>query len=478
MQRIAAILLLLLALTTLGACPRGGTTSGGAAGTAGAQGSAATQTPQPWRVQYPPEALNYLLASLQHPTEPGYPPLGPAWLVVAQLPDLEYGTPGAAAPELRKLIEEQVRQAKGNPPPELACAWLSCQHKAADRFIALQLNAGKPEYSIALRYTWLPAMLAAMEPKKFTAPVAQAVLNSIDRWGPDQTNLPTFHEMMKGLAEHSDETVRLRAIGCLLALGQASDEQRQYLKETLREGKPELLPAACEAVRFSRDKSFADALVPLVANTKLGDDGAASNTTAAQLFGSNALAFLGDSQAAMMRTRLLGAADPLVRWQARLGELLNGIPKPWYDALEAKGITDRNMWVTLQTPGAAGVALLHTYELAAANPDASLRLQAAQQLNRSPDYASNPLGVKLMLQLVSDKEAVVREACWYTCARQSRGRGAQWDTLAAQADSTVADKTQDPLVRLAAACCLLKWAELPLAEASAAIAADASGKGA
>lgn len=459
MQRAIAIISLVLLAALLAACPRGGT--GGPAGgpTAGKPGAA--PAPAAWHPKYPAEPMKYVLAALKQPTQPGYPPLGPSWLVLAQLDSLDQRSAGAEAGELRTLIEQQVKDAKGNPPPELACAWLSCQPRPAAAYIAAQLNAGKAEYAIALSYKWPPQLLRQLKPLEFPTAAAQGVLNSIESRGHLETNSEEFYALLKGLAEHSDELVRLRAIGCLLVQGQASEEQLQYLKDTLKAGKESLIPAATEAVRFSRDETLTDSLVALVANVKLGDEGQSGSASADQLFGSNALAFLSGGQAEMMRSKLLGAVDPLVRWQARLGQLMNGQPKPWYDALAAKGIADSEMWITLQTPDAAAMALLHTYELAAASADAPLRLQAAQQLNRSPAYASNPLGLKLLQQLAGDKEAAVREAGWYTCARLVQDEGPQWLPLQALADEALADTAQQPQVRLAAVCFLLKWAEQP-----------------
>lgn len=441
--RLIPLLAVLALIFGCGACSRDG---------AGA--------PQRAAADYPPAALNYLSACLETPAAEETAPLGPAWLAIAPLTGLADAPADSPAGKLRALVLKQVAEAQGQPPPELVCAWLACDLNAASRFIGDRLNENDSQYAAAL--AWLPdAQYLRLRPAGFDLACAHRVLNALPADGAPAAEVPGRLKLLSALAVHGEAAVRLRAIGQLAALQQATPEQLKFVTDTLAGGDLKLIPAACEAVRLSRDPLLADALVPLVAQTKLSAKAEQQVASTSELFGSNALAFLGGDQAQLMRQKLLGAADSTVRWQARLGELLNGDAAPWDAGVSELGIADPDIWVTLATPGIADAALLATFELAARNPQPELRLQAAQHLNQSAGATSETRVVELLSRLVADESPQVQEAAWYTCAQRSRHASGTYSALNAQAATVLADAGAEPAVRLAAASCLLNTAAAP-----------------
>jgi hypothetical protein len=261
--------------------------------------------------------------------------------------------------------------------------------------------------------------------------------------------------LLQQLAQSSEPRTQLRAIGYLCALGQASPKQVALLKEALRSDRINSLSAAAEACRICRDPALAAVLVNPAALIPLGDaplaGGAQPESTG--LYASYALAYLPGDQAKLLRTKLLDAADKRIRWQGRLGELLHGDIKPWYDAVLAADPGDPDMWLTIQPESVADPALLLTYKKTADAADPEVRLRTAQHLNRYGAAASDRLVGEILAKLIADEVPEVAAQAWHSAAvirLPGRGNAAQL---------AVDDAAQPATVRLAAAFYVMRQAE-------------------
>lgn len=395
---------------------------------------------------YSTAVLEYVEQCLGHPTEPGYPPLEPVWLVIAQLNRLAE-TPAAGS--LCAAVSRMVQQAGDAPPPQLVAAWLACEPEPAQAFIAGSLAGGDPRYIDSLSFSPESGreVLGAMKLSELEADLAQRIVRLIIRW-PRQAG--GDGPLLGQLADHANATARLQAIGLLAALDEASERQLKELGDAVRAA-DETLPAAAEGIRLSGDGDLAGALVTLAAKANLGDEDPEAARQREVLYASYALTGLPGEQARLLRRKLLGAVDPTVRWQARLGELLHGEPSYWDEAVVARGVDDPEMWMALDPPEAWHALLLPTLARAVAQP--GTRIAAAAQLNRYGALASDRGVIELVDELLSDAEAGVHGAAWLAA-----GTLGLWDQ-AEGAEAAALDEAVDPAVRIAAAFCALRAAE-------------------
>ncbi|MBN2082656.1 hypothetical protein JW859_10695 [bacterium] len=435
---------LICALLLLPGCPRQPADAPAANKTTARQTEA---QPEPVAVHYPAVARDYLFACLQHPTESGYPPLGPAWQLLGQLRHCS-SDPELAA--LNRRVTGMVEAAGGEPVPELATAWLAVEPEQATEFIAAKLAADAEGYLDALAYRpeIALAIFADTDPLALSAAGQLYLVRMLVAWRPLSAD---YLPLLTKLAQAEAPKARLQAIGMLIPLGSASDEQWQELWHAGHDGGADM-EAAVEGIRLSGDGGFADALVPHAAKARLGE-AQESKPQHEVLYAAYALTFLPGEQAQLMRRKLLAAADPTVRWAARLGELLHGTPRPWEEAVAAEGATVPALLVALQPKQVVHPDLLPTYTLLAGQPDASLRIMVASHLNRYTPYTSYPAAAELATGLAADTAPEVRAAAWLAIAELGL------PDLGAEAAAIVADETQSGEVRLAAAAYLMMQAD-------------------
>ncbi|GEM_PF-3317277 len=413
-------------------------------GAASEQAESADAEPAP----YSAAVLDYVEQCLSHPTEPGYPPLEPVWLTIAQLERLA-DTPAAAG--LRAAVSRMVEQAGELPPPQLVAAWLGCEPQAAGAFIADSLAAGDVRYIDSLSFS--PAagrkLLGEMELAELEADPVRRIVRLMLRWPRDAGGDVV---LLRQLAEQPNATARLQAIGLLAALGEADERQLDQLGAAVRAA-DETLPAAAEGIRLSGDAELAGALVNLAAGARLGDEDPEQPKQREVLYASYALTGLPGEQARLLRAKLLGSADPTVRWEARLGELLQGEPSWWDEAVRAGGADDPEIWMALDPPDVSHPLLLPTLRAAASLDDPHWRSLVAAQLNRYGALASDREVRELVDLLLGDADAAVRGAAW-----SAAGTLGLWD-LAEEAEMAAVDEAEDPAVRIGAALCALRAAE-------------------
>lgn len=447
-------LLLILSLVLLG-CPTADAPSGTATEGSSTQGVSPVSSKDARAAKhYPKAAIDYVVQSLRHPTEPGYPPLSSTWLVIARMDCI------ATAPEavnVRTVVMEQVANAGGQVLPELTAAWLAVSPEEAAEHISGLLAAG--EYSVLNALWHQPELgqdlLAGLDFATLEGRDGITAIKLLTHWE-RMTGKPINIELLKELAGSADSDIRLQAIGLLIAQGISGPVQREELRNAAR-NQPVLLAAASEGIKLSRDGSLADALVPLAAKTQMGELDPEVQKQREPMYAAYALAYLPGEQAQLMRRKLLGAVDPAVRWQARLGELLHGDPAYWQAAVDKGGIDDFDMWVALEPEDAWHVDLLPTYAEAAQSEDPRQRSLAALHLNRYRSLTSNETVLEIITALVADDNEETRAIAWYTAGELGLS------ALREQALGIVESADKPGAERIAAAYCALKLAEAPLA---------------
>jgi hypothetical protein len=412
-------------------------------------GAAATAQP----TADPAPALEFIRQALAKPATDGQAPLGPVWNTIARLA----GTPQAAAlAPLRETISQQAAAGGEAVPPQLVGAWLAVEPKPAQQFIRAKLKNGQYTYLQALACS--PALLrqelARLDLTKLPLDCAQLTLELLRRAGVTKDDA----SLLKQLARHASPQISLRAIGYLKALGACTPQQEQTLLAGVASKDQTVYVAALEGVKCSGAEGYADKLVPLVATVEMGDEDAAAKKDPRVLYAAYALAYLPGQQAELMRSNLLGARDPQVRWQARLGELLHGQPKYWNDAVDLFGCANKDLCTALQPPEALDPALLPLYAKAAQAEDVQVRVQAAQQLARYTTSGERGQAAGLLAQLAVDNDPQVAAAAFDSAAQLKLAE------LIPAAQAALEQKELPWEARLAAAGMLLAFAPATTAE--------------
>jgi hypothetical protein len=447
--------------------PAAGPNSAGGGGTAGVQA-----------FSWPQEALAYLQQSLEHPTAEGNSPLGPVCQVVAQFP--QAGTDPAFA-AVRQAVLRWRGQMGESVASEIVAAWLAIEPGPASDQIVKRIAKGEDAVFQGLSSDAAAgrAVLERVDQAKLTPIQASRVLDLLRIWGGAQAK---DKKLLEVLAKR-EPVIGWRALGYLVKLFPEDETYFKKLDAAIRNAKPAELSAAVEAAKISGDAKVADALVLLVAHATLGPErvdrsaGAAGKPDAKKAaapgkpqpsspqhdavkvaLGAYAFAYLPGDQAQYARRKLLEAADPLLRWQARLGELLHGDAKPWNDAVQAQGVEQSAMWVVLEPPEAWEAALIPTYAKAAQSKDGMTRGKSALQLNRYASCESDRSVLATLSRLASDTDPDVRETAWYTLGKL------RLDPTAADPLTVVNDAQAPAGVRLAAAYTALRLAGPPAAK--------------
>jgi hypothetical protein len=456
LQLPVACLLLATALL-LGSCPAQehggsdaatGNTSAGVAGTAGgAGGGTASLSPAP-----PPDiapALDYIRWAAKLPAPDGAPPASLVWNAVARLAG--YGSSTALLQPLEPLLQGHIDAAPGGISPQLAGAWLAVSGQPGYSFIADKLAAGQYSYLQPLQFDAAAArgLLATLPLADMPGDAATQALEILRGHGiiADDAGL------LKQLARHEAPAVSLRAIGYLDSFEMATAAQLAELKRALASADIAEYVPALEGVKCSGKAEWANDLVELVAGAQLGAEDPETEPRPQVLYAAYALAYLPGSQAQLMRQRLVGAASPVVRWQARLGELMHGEPQLWHDAVDVLGVDSPGMWQALAPPEAHHPALLATLERAAEEGSAQSRLQAVQQLPRYNEPEVRGRVTALLKTLAQDEDTAVRAMALVGTAQLAPR------LLADECAASCMDEDEPWEVRLAASYCLLAAAE-------------------
>jgi len=397
--------------------------------------------------EYPAAAVEYVTGCLMTPAQDGYAALGPAWLALSRLKCLAASDSAAG---IRSALALNLEEAGTEPLPLLCAAWLAVEPEQAAEFLAGQLADGKYEYFDSFWHHPDAGVtaLAGLDCAGLNEREAVRCLMLVRRW----ERAGDLADQLKVLAEHEAESVRLLSIGMLISCGEATEEQVEELRGAVADY--QRFSNVAEGIKLSGDPEMAGALVPVAAQMEAGDVDPESRQHQVSL-AAYALTGLPGSQAELMRDRLLGAVDPLVRWQARLGKLLQGAPDTWDKAVEESGITDQDLWIALQAEDIADPALVPTLALAARSDEPRLRSMAALQLNRYAAIASNQRVHTLVEKLTADEDENVRSAAWF-CAGTLGTAG-----LLPAASTDIADENQPQQVRLGAAFYALRLAEVP-----------------
>jgi hypothetical protein len=397
---------------------------------------------------------------------------------------------------VRDAVDACRKQFGDSVPSEVVAAWLATQPEAAEKHVLLAARSGNDAVLLALRcfpergravLTQLAGPGAPAAKHGLTAAQGNRALELLREWGSAQ---PGDAPLLRLLAE-LEPRVAYRAEGYLLRLQPDDEAALGELDSAIRSARGNELTAAIEGARIAGDARLAAALVGLAAQAKLGPeriapapgaaaagkpgadaggqagrpaDGASANAPAppnspggpsespSVVLAAYALTYMPGDQAELVRTKLLGAVEPLLRWQARLGELLHGNPRPWQQALREQGADGRALWLALEPQEARDPALLDTYKLAAVSAGPDVRGRAARQLNRYGEQQSERTVGRLLARLVRDEVPAVCEAAWYTLGELAL-RPAGVDPQAAVVDTRLL-----PEVRLAAADCALRLA--------------------
>ena len=430
--------------------------SGNAATGAPATGSATTQGLQfqlRMPVSYPPMAVDYVNETLRDPATGGHATLEQGWEAIADLSN---------ASLFSGTIGEQVKRVASGPVPPLVAAWVSANPDEGGPWLVTQLNQGHYLYLQSLAGQPAAGRVILHQLKLDNAPrdLAAGIVDLLRYWQPLTAD---DEALLKPLAGSDNPATKYRAIGYLMSIGKASDEQVDELKQALQSAKNSDLAPAAEACRISQDERLASALVTGAAGIALGAEGASDSNQhdSTALYTAYALTFLPGAQAKLLRQKLLGAADSQVRWQARLGELLHGDMDPWYSAALKAADDDRGMWLALQPDGIESSALLNTYLKTSQSKTPDVRLKTALELNRYAADASNKDLSEILSKLMQDKVEQIAAQAWHSAALD------HVDGFGEQAQKTLDDQKQPASVRMAAAFYELKLAEpAPVAAAA------------
>lgn len=430
-------------------------------------------------MQWPKEAIAYLQRSLEQPGVNGNSALGPVCQVIAQFPQA-LDDPAFSA--VREAVLHWRGQMGESVASEIVSAWLCIEPSPASDHIVQRIAKGDEAVMQALRHhaTQGRAILGRVDQTKLTPQQANRVMELLRFWGGAE---PGDKQLLENLAQR-DPVVAWRAFGYLLKLEPENQTYFEKLDASIRTAAPDQLPAAMEGAKISGCPKLADALVQYVAHAKLGPEwiepstsangdlpGKGKAATAKQditnapqhddrkvLLATYALAYLPGEQAQYARRKLLEAEDPLVCWQARLGELLHGDKQPWQDAVRGQGVEQSSMWVALEPPEAWDAALIPMYAKAGQSKDALTRGKTALHLNRYVSCQSDKTIAAVLSRLAADDAPEVREAAWYTLGKL------RLDPTGADPLTVVNDAQAPAGVRLAAAYTALRLAGPPAAK--------------
>jgi hypothetical protein len=446
---------LLAPLLLAAGCPQPQLASNGAADAeeiAVQPADGATEEPgstiEPVAVEYPAAPVAYIVDSLRQPASASFPPLESSWLAIARL---EHLAESASAAPLRDEILAMRDAAGGDVLPQLAAAWLAVDPAGAQDFIAGRLAEGRSAYVNSLVYSPAAALriMTAAELDAYDDQLQLRLVRLLVQWHPLGVE---FAPLLERLAASDSEAVRLQAIGLLLATDSDRQAEREQLWEAIRD-RDSPISAAAEGIKLSRSPQLADALVPLAATVRLGEEDPEADKQKNEVYAAYALAYLPGEQAGLMRRKLLGAVDPTVRWAARLGELLHGDTGYWTLAADRAGIDDAQLWLALEPADVVHPDLLPTLRKAARQGAPQTRLRAAQQLNRYADYASNPAVGEVLADFITDANPAVSAAAWMAAGWLAR------DQFADQAAGLLDSSELPAEVRMAVAYYLMRLAE-------------------
>ena len=407
---------------------------------------------QPSEYQQPPppyhgEAVRYVEECLNSATDAGSPLLEQCWEVIGRLQT------AGTAPEMqavRDVIIGYINEGADPLPRALVSAWATLEPDNGLSFIQRVLEAGEFRYLSSLEYQpeLLRKAIAGLDLETLSNSQAHLVIRLLaGTMKLPSSDLPVWHS----LSQHPDADVRLRAIGYLMQHGQTTSEQQNQVKQALTSKALDDLAGAIEAVRLSGDGTWAGSLVPLVAQTEMGLPAEDNQRDFRELYGAYALAYLPGAQADHMRAKLLQAADPQIRWQARLGQLLHGDPAPWQMSVAQLSVEDKELWLALEPPEAVHMDLLGTYEDTLGG-SVAVRIKAAEHMNRYGAYSSDNRVVQVVMGLLEDESADVRAIAWETAAELDF-------PVKTQAELVLAQETRPGIERLAAALFLLKQSD-------------------
>ena len=384
------------------------------------------------------QAEAYLLDSLRDPAAEDHASLDDCWNIISRLPQ---------ADAFKAQLEQQVAQSQTQPGLELLSAWLASNPQAATEYVRGQLKEGNAAALQSLiRHPDIgKQLLLELDLSNQTVDFNDAVLLLIRSWGnPDPGLLPAF----EGLAAAPEPVISLRAIGYLLRLGAGSEQDLKRLRDAISNDNENFV-AAAEAGKISADERVATAFIPRLVNVALGEPDPELDWKSQPYFSAYALAYIPGSEAKLIRTRLLDAVNLDIRWQARFGELLQGDPASFQEAMLSEGILSPYIQKCTGPPEAAHPDLLPWLEKALAQATEVKRFQLASQLNRYNEHSSDPVLRKLVLGLLEDESSAIRSQGWLLAGQYGYlGRRVE-------AAGLLESSTEQASVKAAAACYLL-----------------------
>ncbi|MCB1216284.1 hypothetical protein KDL44_02765 [bacterium] len=351
-------------------------------------------------------ARDFLLQSLREPAEEDHATLEDCWSVISRLTDSK---------AFEAKIASQVAESGTQPGVELLSAWLATDPAAASDYVLEQISAGNAAALQALiRFPELgKPLLLKLDLTEQSVDFQDALLLLIRNWRePGQEMLPVF----KQLAGSPEPDISLRAIGYLIRLDNASEEQLSTLREAIRTEK-EHFAAAVEGGKISRDPGLATAFIPRVQDVKMGEPDPEEAWKVQPYYSAYALAFIPGTDASVIRLNLLNASNTDLRWQARFGELLQGHPASFQQAMLKEGVLSPGLLRCLAPPEAVHPDLLPWYAKAIEQSEGSQRFQLVSQLSRYNEHASEPELRELVLGLLDDDSALVRGQAWLLAAQ-------------------------------------------------------------
>lgn len=388
---------------------------------------------------YTQRATAFLLDSLKDPASDDHASLEDCWNIISRL---------ETAADFKQPIEQQVAQAQGRPGFELLSAWIVVNPAAASDYIRAELGKGNAAVLQSLiRQPQLgTALLLETDITNRSVDFDDATLLLLRNWGGvDPQLLPVY----EALARSTEPDISLRAIGYLLSLDKATDEQLANLRSAIGDETQHFM-AAMEGGKISADPRLSTAFIPRVRDVALGELDPGLAWEMQPYFSAYALAYIPGSEAQVIRSRLLGAANPDLRWQARFGQLMQGDPTSFHEAMLSEGVLSPYILKCLGPPEAVHPELLPWYEKAIAQSEEAQRFQLVSQLNRYNEHSSNPELRRLVLGLLEDNSSLVRGQAWLLAA--------QFGFLGRRAEAAklLASDTEQAFVKAAAACYLLK----------------------
>lgn len=378
----------------------------------------------------------YIRYCLDNPATDTTPPLAKTWKALSVLdtiPDDE---------SLFNACQKSINDLADNSPHQLVVFGMRTQPEKTTNHLIKWISEGKFQHLGAMRYSeaGISDVLELLNWEEDAGQAATHLMPALVDMYNDAALKEPARPLIEKLAALEDPMPALPAIGMLMHFGWASEEQEDRLKDAVRSMELEKNVWASEGVRIAADPALAASYTDIFANLY---DATAENADSRIHYALYGLSSVGGEQAKLFRRRVLGSADPQVRWMARLGALLNDDPDPWLSGVVGDDITAQALWVVLETRHQPNSDLLLLYRKVVEEGPPELHVAVAAHLRRCEGTQFEDDAAKLLHKLIESEETATSEQAWYALGQIGSGGKEP------AARRIMEDESMPPSVRLA-----------------------------